>query len=466
MAINFSNSPGNLFNVLGKLGAIIKNVKNYQNTQNTSISSSSTGALTQLLSAPDIQAVLGNNYLSGLSAPESICPVVAGVAEQYLNRIVFNDNPRLGQTLTKLDTIDSIIEVIRQMKVEGATVLQMTIGSSVTGFTGIGIDSAINVSTNRPLDGRSLENSFVETLTFVCVTDSYTGGANPGNEGFVCLGAGSQSDYFAFNWPLGSGASVNFNSINGDANASQGNILTNSNFNTGVVTANVPDSFTLNVGTAGTNTALNGSITFGKSLNSLQIIGDGTTLTELRQVLTGLLKPLTQYGVCIFMRRDTTATAQGTLNVELCDGNGNTITDAAGNPNSYSINLTALSTNFAGFVGQFRTPTILPSVYSIRLREPIGAALSNGRSVYAAKLSLGLMNQLYAAGPYVSTHSGSLPSVQNDYASASITNSRGAGGTLSTFQTLMAQLFSNYMINQGFLLPSAANPSIQDTLIA
>src|SRR5437867_1559444 len=115
--------------------------------------------------------------------------------------MVFRDNPRLAQNLQSLQLTASIQEVIRQMKVAGASVLAMTVtgtpivvGSPGPHFAGIG-NGILNVSTKRSFDGLTLENAFAENLTFVCNADSYLSGRQAGNESFRVTGAGNQSDF-------------------------------------------------------------------------------------------------------------------------------------------------------------------------------------------------------------------------------------------------------------------------------
>src|SRR5207244_152833 len=143
------------------------------------------------------------------------------------------------------------------MKVQGQTVLAMTIGSSVTGFVrnqdaetpGNGV---INVSTRRPFDGLVLENSFQETVLFACQADSYSGGTAIGNESFLITGTGQEPDVFAFDWPLGSDGQVSISAINGNADNSLGNILTNSGFDKWslALSVNAPNKWTIVVGSA------------------------------------------------------------------------------------------------------------------------------------------------------------------------------------------------------------------------
>jgi hypothetical protein len=379
--------------------------------------------------------------------------------------MVFRDNPQLNQTLQSVNTLTSLYEVIRQMKVAGASVLAMTVASSTGSFTGVG-NGIIVASTKRPLDGLTLENAFAENLLLTCSSDSYSGSATAGNEGMQISGTGNQSDVFAFNWPLGSNCSASLSVINGNANNSQGNLLTNSGFETW--TSNVPNNFSLTVGAGGTNIFQENTLNYD-GVSSCRLTGDAPgTLTSFNQQFnlstgtSGTLSTLSQYAFNVFVRRDSVAAGAGVMTIDLVDQNGTVILDANGVANSFTINLTALTTIYTAYNVVFRTPAILPT--SQYLRFHLTTALTNGRSVYFDKASMGLMTQTYISGPFLSVHAGSTPFLQGDYSSVTIANSRGSGGTLSTWQTLLAQLFPQVIQNE-ILFPSSSVPTISDALI-
>lgn len=468
--LSFANTPGALFNRLGKLGGLVQSLYAYQQTQLSNMINIPNGVTAQFNSEPDIQAMMGSNYIAQLSSPEGIASLAQQIAAITVSRMVYRDDPQYNQTLTQQNVLASIQEVIRQMNLAGATILQMTITATATQFnqfatnTGNGV---IVASTKRPSDGLNLENSFTETLLFECTQDSYTGGATVGNEQITVTGAGAETDIFAFDWPLGSNANTSMNCIDGDVSNGSNNLLNNSGFASWVNIPNVPDFWNLIVGVAGTNIQQNNTIIYTTG-SSLQIIGDGTTLTSLEQPFnsaTGtstVLSPFTQYSHNLFIRRDGVSPAAGVLQVDLCDVNGVVLLDAVGNANSYQVNLTTLTTQFANYGGSFRTPEILPSQLFIRYH--LTTALTNGRSIYLDKTGLGFSNNLYANGPFAAMFSGSVPFIQGDFAELAINNSRGAGGTLSTWQTLLYQLLPIGPQN-GIQWPSSLSPTISDTLI-
>lgn len=466
--LSFSDANANLFNRIGSLGALIKNMRAYQQTQLTAMTDTTTGAVSEFNAESDIQALIGSAYIGTLNGFGSISGLVVNTSQVTLNRMVFRDQPRIAQNLQSLNIQASFLELLRQMDIAGATVLQQTVTATPGGFTGTG-DGIVNASIYRPADGRAQELSFAETLLFSCTQDSYIGGATEGNEGFTVTGVGSQGNLFAFDWPLGSNSQQGVNAIDGNVSNGSGNLLANSGF--ADWTTNVPDLFSLDVGTAGTNIAEETTIVYDGSTSSLQLIGDGITLTSLTQKFddgtlgtADNLQPLTQYSFNLFIRRDGTIPATGVLTIELVDENGTVLLDSAATPNTYSIDLTLLNTVFTSYKTSFRTPLIMPTELYIQYR--LSTALENARSVYIDKMSLGNMTQMYASGPYVAVHSGGTPFTGGDYAMCPITNSRGLAGTLDTFQTLMQLLFFDLMMSNELLLPSSlTSPTISDLLI-
>lgn len=465
MPLSFSSATGNLMNRLGKLGLLLKQLRSYQTAQLANMTNTTNGVVAQYDGESDIQAIMGSSYIGLLGGSEGMGSIAQSMAEATVNRMVFRDNPRISQTLQSLNTVSSINEIIRQMKVQGASVLAMTITATPTIFTGTG-NGVLVASVKRPFDGKVLENSFAETMLVTCTNDSYVGGATAGNESFLATGVGQQSNLFAFDWPLGSNAQQELSAIDGSVNNGSGNLLTNSGFENW--TNNVPDNWTLNTGTAGTNIIKETSIVYDGG-NSVNLVGDGSTLTQISQQLdnsagtSGSLDPLIQSGFNIWLRRDGTAAGAGVLTIDLADAVlGNVVKDANGVDNSFTIDLTALTTIFTAYNVAFRTPLIMPTNLYLRIR--MTTALTSGRSVYLDRGSLGLMTQIYTGGPYLSLHSGSIPFTFDDYAQVAVTNSRGAGGTLDTFQTLLARILPVVYQNE-ILFPSSSVPTISDSAL-
>ncbi len=464
----FTNVTGAFFNRCGKLGLLIKQLLAYQTSQYTNLTSTSTGVVGQYASEPDLQALTGQSYIGQLSSPEAIAGLASSVAQVTASRMVYRDNALLNQNLVTPTVLTALQEIIRQMKVQGATILSMTITLTPNPFTSVGTNTGnaqVVMSSKRAIDGLVLENSFGETLTVKCTRDSYTGGASAGNETYSVTGQGAEPDLFAFDWPLGSNCSTSVSGIDGSQNNSFGNLLTNSGFD--AWTGSVPNNFVINVG--GSLITEETGLTYDSGA-ALKITGDGVTLVNFAQQFNsslgtlGTLSPLRQSSFGIWMRRGGVATT-GQLAVELIDNNSSVISDAAGTPNQVLFDLSTLGVSYAPYSGSFRTPLIMPSSYSIRFRFTPGNALNSGGIIYLDLAGMGLMKQLYVGGPSLSVHSGSTPPVFGDYAFQLVANGRGAGGTLSTWQTLCYQLFPQIAQNE-LLIPSSLGPNVSDGLIA
>lgn len=468
--LSFSSAVGNLFNRLGKLGALIANMRSYQGTQLQAMTNTTTGVVAQYNGESDIQAEMGSAYIGLLNGEGTVASVAQQIAQDTLNRMVFRDQPRIAQNLQSLNITDSISELIRQMQIQGASVLAQTItatpSTSLThlgSFTGVGT-GIISASFRRPVDGLVLENIFAEAVLFTCTQDSYIGGAIAGNEGITVTGVGSEDNPFAFDWPLGSNASAFLNVIDGNADNSSGNLLTNSGFN--AFTSNVPTNWHLTVGTDGIDIDKEVTLVYDGTA-AIRFFGAGTPNVTLQQQFgvdtPGQLAPLTQYGFNIFARREAIAAGAGILTIALVDQNGTIINDQGGNPNSFTINLSTLTTNYVAFNAAFRTPLILPTSQFIQMR--ITTPLTINRSVYVDKAAFGPMTQLYVGGPYLAVWAGNQPFTVRDYGTMTFTNSRGAAGTLNTWQTVFSLLLPQAAQGE-FLLPSAPIPTISDNLLA
>lgn len=464
--LNFTSSVGNYWNRIGKIGLVVKQLRAYQNSQLINLTDTANGVVAQFNAESDLQAIVGSNYINMLNNVGSAGSTMQTLAQQTTNRMIFRDNPRNYQNLQSLTLDTSIQEVIRQMKLAGASILAMPVTATPGTFTGTG-NGVIVASVKRPLDGLTMENSFSETLNLVCNRDSFLGGTLAGNEGFLVNGAGSQPNPFAFNWPLGSNGTTSLNAINGLVNNSQGNLLTNSGFD--IWASGVPSNFTANAGVSGTNFAQENTIIYDGA-SALRIIGDGTSNFDLRQQFAsatgtnGTLRALTQYSINLWLRTGGSAPAAGVLSIDLIDGNGIIIKDANAVNNTFTVSLPGLNTSYISYSGAFRTPTSLPAAQYLRLR--LTTPLTTGAAVYLDKLSFGAMTQVYTSGPFIAVHAGNVPFVQNDLGTCVINNGRGAGGTLDTFQTLAFRLFYPDMQNQEFLIPSSAAPTISDGLIS
>lgn len=467
--ISFSSARGNLFPRLGRLGKTISEMRSYQDAQLENMTNTTTGVTSQYDDEPDIQAIMGNSYLGNLGSVESVGATAAQMAGATFNRMVFRDDPQLNQNLTQGNTLVSMGIVIQQMLLADATVRACTVTATPGTFASQGSygNGAVVMSAKRPFDGRTLENAFTETVTFRCSEDSFTGGATEFNETFVVTGEGDQPDTYAFDWPLGSNGFQQVQAIDGQQSGNAGNLLSNSDFATW--DSNVPTGWDLTVGAAGVNLQQESGITFVGSY-SVKIVGDASgTLVSFEQEFnngTGTssqLTPQTQVAVNLWLRGNAVAPSQGVLTVDLVDENGEVLQDNAGVENTFNVDLTLLSTVFTPYGGSFRLPTVMPTQYFVRIR--LTTALADGEAFYLDDVAMGSMTQLYSSGPYFAIFSGSVGFEEGDQCLAEVSNSRGAGGSLDTFQTLIARMLPDLVYANEVLFPSSDAPTIPDTLI-
>ena len=456
---------------------MLSQLDSYQNAQRTNLIDQVNGVVGQYLTEPDLHALTGDSYIGMLNS-QPYGGWMQNLLRLTLNRMVFNAQPRLGQTLQQVNILDSIYEVVRQMKYQGVRVRVQAIGAtpsssftnelgSITPGNGV-----IVAGTRRPNDGLLLQHALAETLELVCAADGQLDGRTEGNEIFSLTGTGG-ADVFAFDWPLGSDASTSLTVIDGNSDNTNGNVLTNSRF-TAFTVVNKPDNWELVTGTAGNHFFKETSIVYDGAA-ALRITGDGSTLVQMRQRFDnaagtlGELEPLTEYKFNVWIRRDGTAAAAGQWIWDLVDVNGVAINDADGNANSLTVDLTTLSTLYAPFNFSLRTPASLPSAYYLRGRMPTGNALSDGRSVYIDKGGLGLGAQSVRNGVYVAIFAGSVPFRRGDRGTIAVTNGRGAAGTLDTMQTVLYRLLPEAAQNEIIFpyAPTAGTEEVVDaTLIA
>ena len=473
MTISFNNSNGNLFNRLGALGELLRELRAYQGSLETDMTNATSGVTAELVGEPDLQALMGSQYIGALDSAGQVGQVAQQIAGKVADRIVFRDNPRPGQTLNTSQVTESLKEIIRQMLVQGASIQSQTVTGTpdtVTGqpgphFIGYG-NGVVNVSVRR-WNGLTQENAYAEDLTLTCTQDSYTGNATVNRETFSITGAGAQTNRYAFNWPLGSGASATLQAIDSTSDNGNGNLLTNSDFAS--ITSNAPANFTIVAGTAGTDIFEETTIVFVNGGRALRFVGvtggSNPNLTQAFDVSTGTsgeLDAATQYSWNAWLRRDGTAAAAGVMTVDLIDGSNVVIQDDQGANNSFTIDLTALTTAYTSYRGVFRTPSNPPSVMKLRIR--ITTALTDTRSIYLANMSMGEMVQVYSGGPSVTVHAGNIPFVVEDYASATITNNRGGATNLASFGPVLQRFFD--LASLDLLFPSSSTPTIGDQLIS
>ena len=442
-------STGGLFTRLGKLGHLLNQINIARGTtfRDEMIDALETVDADDDPDIRDAFARLIDANEQGDAALDAYLGELRRAAENLLIRQLHADNPLPARSLDL-----ALAELIRQMKQPTThRVDANTIGATVT-RTNLDGDGIVVVSTKDVL-GVPLENLIAEDLEI-----AVTGTTTAGRESLSVRGEEAETDKLAASWPKGSGAGRTYQAI--DAASTAGTKLTNGAFETFTV-ADTPDDWTIDVGAAGSE-ILEEASTVYKGSKALEMVGDGATLTQISQALTNLLSRK-QYAVNLWMRRDGTAAAAGVLTIDLHDGTS-VINDEEGNANSFTIDLTALTTSYVAYSGVFRLPEPLPSTVKIRVRQ--STALSNTRSVFLDHLAMAEMVQPAANGrtPFLAFFSGASNWSQDDATRddrvfrVATTNDRA-----SDWQTLFDKLFD--MSDLELTLPTSGTTLINDSLI-
>jgi len=207
--------------------------------------------------------------------------------------------------------------------------------------------------------------------------------------------------------------------------------------------------------THATTTAASANVVRGA--RSVEIDSDGAELTTIQTPVT--LAAATQYAVNVTMKVDSAPVA-GVITIDLVDGTGGTvIADDQSTNNSFTVDVTALTTTWSHETAVFRTPTNLPGTAYFRIR--VSTAISNTSSVFVDEAILAPMTSLYTGGVSVALFSGATDWVVGDDLTLTVAN--GREGALHEW---MDRVYG--LRERGVLLPtdSAGSETIADTLIS
>ncbi len=393
-----------------------------------------------------------------IAASSGVMAVAADTAVAISQQTVLADQP--SQSVEFLPVMQ---EIIRQMKAQGLTVLANAVTSSQSTLSG-SLGSGVLVLTTLRGDGLAQENTVPETLRLVCTADSYTGGQTAGQETFGLTGSPATAGIWDYNWPTGSGASIQVSAVSADQDATvTGNLLTNSNFElwTTALPSDTLDDWILEAGTYGTDvvkssTAMTGSF-------SVRFLPTGVNVElyqEFNSASVVAPEALASYAANVWLAKPSGVISAGVLVVELVDDTGTVTQNAQGANNSFSVTLSTLGSTFAAYNGVFRLNATPPSVVRLRFRLSTGLA---GASFYMDDACLAAMNGMYAGGPGFVIFSGATPFAGGDGWNITDTNDYGGSSDLATFQTGFNRLLN--MAGNGLLLPSSGSPNILNTLI-
>src|SRR5262245_12828487 len=254
------------------------------------------------------------------AAAGDLVPTLVSTAQETLRRMVEADQPARTWTVE-----EAVEEVVRQVVALSQSVPQCTTALTVTALTPFAGDGLLVTTLkgggSESVAGVLLENIFTETLWLTCATDAQTGGATQGREQFRFRGGLAEADVWGDLWPAGSGGDANLLAADPASDADEdGNLLTNSSFD--AFTSNAPDSWTIQVGSAGTQ--IDDSTTEQYAGTACLALPGTATLAAIAQDFaseTGTeteLLPLTRYAVSVRVKVSAVP-ATGTLILEITD---------------------------------------------------------------------------------------------------------------------------------------------------
>jgi hypothetical protein len=347
----------------------------------------------------------------------------------------------------------------------------------------LGAQTAVNTPIGNPIivlstkntQGLTLQLVFPEVLRFTTTRDQQ-GGATAGNEQISVAGQPAQTNAFSQAYPGGSGATGNYNCVDGSKSNSTGNLLQNSDF--AVATASTADNWVYTVGVVTTDIITDSGNAYTTGGGSLKFIGTGgAVLDAVTQSFNttpvaggggGTTPPLvadTQYAVNCWIKT-TSVPAVGVFELALIDGAGNVLADDNGTNNLTTFDLTAGGLNvgntYVNVNTTFRTPkNMTTQTTPFKLRVRLSTAITNGKNLWIGRLAMAAMTPLYPGGPPCAIFSGNTATINGLVPDQwTITNTN----TYGLIQRWMDRIFGLRALN--LQLPYTGSPSVADTLIA
>lgn len=448
MAIAFDGTGG-LFTRIGRVGKLLYLANQHQ--------AALPAALDTLITEYDettppglrdsIAATIAN--ATGIIANQiAWMPLLQNLANSTLLRMVYADAPAAANSVG-----NALREVIAQMLAGPESVKASTVSVATAAATGNSSADGVVVGSAKLIDGKANEMLLPEVGRLVCTADSFRGQTTAGNEVFQYQGQPVTGNVYNYDWPTGSGETSSHTA----ASPATGSLLTNGDMETFATLANVPDSWTVAVGTPGTH-ILQNTGTYYDGASSVKLPGSAT-LASFYQAVDVLSSQHYAVGLRYYL---SGVPAAGVLTIEMVDASGTVLTDDAGTNLRKQVTLSAAAgTTWLSLSDCFITPRSLPS--EVRFRIRLSTALSTGTDLFVDRAIVAPMRRAYTGGTYLGLLSGRTPWALRDYFTVTGANNRGGASYNATFQALFDRLFN--MRQLGLQLPSDASPSLADTLI-
>ena len=471
MAVTLTGTGG-LFTRLGKLFGLAKTIRTHQQAIAPTASTSTTGVRTiysvfasttgTLPMATDLVQAISNEDIVADASLGTLVGIKAA-AERTLIEMVDADTKLPAKTVP-----EAMRELAFQMNRDGekVAVSSFTVGSASYNAANTG-NAVVIVSLEAP---KIIKNNVIfaskiadqpyvraETLLFSCAEDTKTAGIASGSEIWNVTGDRAFPNLDR-RWRAGSGTAMRISATSGDQDAGGVpglNLLTNSDFE--VFASDVPVNWELVTGTATTNVA--STTTAQRGASALKFIGDGSTLTKVRQKLNsgsgtyGKLKGDTLYLLSAWLRSEGTAVA-GTLRISFRDQ-----TDTVLGSMTVSVAWGSLTTSYARHGFAVVSPVNIPDETYLVLE--LTTALTATGSILIDEVTVCEMQRLAAGGPGVAIVAGSTDSRRGDFATVAISNN-----TVGEMNLELDRMFGLY--ETGIFLPSGTgtNVTVADSLIS
>jgi hypothetical protein len=447
--------------LLPDFGARLGSLFGYANDVQTKTADLYTGDIDTVLSFYEGTAFRGDtanlgplqNLSTGLSSTLGV-PVYAAI-QQSITATIIND---MRDMYSAYDgTMATALRKLRDQMISESYKFEAVGTSSVTytatsGNQGTG---TVLVRAYRPASSSLyLQEMYNETIRMNC-----TVGGDIGNFGEATFAFTGFSSYAANNiaWPGGSGLNTTVQATSAAITASVGapgvSILANGDFESW--SSNTPRAWTIVTGTAGTQVT-QGSTPF-RGTYALQFVGNGSTLTRIRQqIASGSGAPTsvqaeTDYALTFYAR--VAASTTGTVGVALRDASGTVVGTAI------TLNLASLTTTYTLQSVTFSiAKSALPTTLYLDIYST--AAIASSGTLMIDELVLAPMTRLYAAGPSVLITCGATDWAAGDSGTiAAVSDPSTTGKFMKGFARWVGAE------RQGIYLPLAGTNTLADTLV-
>jgi len=454
MPLNFTNFSTRLGKLFGYANSVETQVDALYNANLSSVLTTFDGTTYR----PDVA------NLAPLSLPKSGLPSTVGASlyqqiQTSVNSFVI-DAIRQEEGIYDGTLITALRAFYDAMVAQSKTYEQVgTSTATTTAATGNKGNGAIIVDQLRPAAvGITFtpprQELFPETILGRCTVPG-----NANNFGQAVFQITGQTRYPSTNseWPGGSGASTSITTTSAAVTSTVGttgiSMLTNGDFESW--STNTPQGWTITVGTAGTQ-VLQGT-TPGRGSYALEIVGDGTTLTTLRQQIASSngspsqIQPGQHYAIACLARSNITGT--GAVRIALRDAAGTVISPFI------PINAATIGTSYVTRTASFSLDkSAIPTTLYLDIYSQ--TALAVGTTIMIDELVLVPMSDMYPGGPRCVIYPGTSDWAVDDYFTTAVVSDASVDGKfMKGFQRWLQTEA------QGIFLPVSSTPTESDALV-